>query len=115
MEIYTCTSFLLSKTINHSILQNLLSVGLHGFFALLFLLIFCFLGVHILLLARIGWIQQTQKTQERAQQNEERVSQPKNVENKAPATSQEPIYYIVERKTKRAKSSYGEPKQFRFK
>ena len=37
-------------------------------------------------------------------------------EKKAPAERpQEPIYYIVERKTRRAKPSYGEPKEIRFK
>ena len=83
-------------------------MGIHGFFYLLFLLIFCFVGTHIILLARIGWLHQIKK-------DDKPQDEPKNTENKAPAQPQEPIYYIVERKTKRAKSSYGEPKQFRFK
>ena len=37
-------------------------------------------------------------------------------EKKAPPEKQaEPIYYIVERKTRRAKPAYGEPKQINFK
>ena len=36
-------------------------------------------------------------------------------EEKKPSLEREPIYYIVERKTKRAKASYGEPKQINFK
>lgn len=101
MKIYLLHSFL-------SIYTNLLTVGIDGFFHLLFLLIFCFVGTHLILLARIGWLHQTKQ--------ETKVNdEPENAENKAPAKPQEPIYYIVERKTKRAKSSYGEPKQFRFK
>lgn len=67
----------------------------------------CFLGVHILKLARIGW--GAPKTPPKTEKKEEKVE-----EKKAPAT-QEPIYYIVERKTRRAKSSYTEPKEIRFK
>ena len=68
---------------------------------------FCFLGVHILKLARIGW--EVPKTQAIEPPKEE-----KKEEKKAPAL-QEPVYYIVERKTRRAKSSYKEPKEIRFK
>lgn len=101
MKIYPLDSLL-------SIYTNLLAAGIDGFFHLLFLLIFCFVGTHLILLARIGWLHQTK-------QEKNADDEPKNAENKAPAPSQEPIYYIVERKTKRAKSSYGTPKQFRFK
>lgn len=88
--------------------QNLLLVSpIVGFVWIARLFGFCFLAVHILKLARIGW--EAPKTQPSAPPKEE-----KKEENKAPA-SQEPIYYIVERKTRRAKSSYKEPKEIRFK
>ena len=84
----------------------LLSLPTKGFLFLIFLFLFCFLGVHVVKLALIGveslhTIPSTDKTVE---------------EKKAPAERpQEPIYYIVERKTRRAKPSYGEPKEIRFK
>ncbi|MBQ8291470.1 MAG: hypothetical protein IJX88_03040 [Clostridia bacterium] len=71
------------------------------------LFIFCFLGVHILHLARLGLKYQ-------ANPKEKKEEKPKE-EQKAPAEQpQEPIYYIVERK-KKTRSSYSEPKQIRFK
>ena len=94
---------------NTSLYHNLLLITpLVGFiwFALLFG--FCFFGVHILKLAKIGW--DTPKTQQKEQPKEEKAE-----EKKAPANAQEPIYYIVERKTRRAKSSYTAPKEIRFK
>ena len=89
--------------------QNLLLASpLVGFLWVALLFGFCFLGVHILKLAKIGW--DAPKTQA-----EEPPKAEKHEEKKAPATTQEPIYYIVERKTRRAKSSYTEPKEIRFK
>ena len=74
---------------------------------LIFLFIFCFLGVHIFRLALIGI---------ESFRNEDSTEEEKSEEKKAPSEQpKEPIYYIVEKKTKRAKSSYSEPKQIRFK
>ena len=75
-----------------------------GFFLTLLLFALCFFGVHILLLARVGWNAQQKPTGE-----------PQKTEEKKPLSEKEPIYYIVERKTKRAKANYGEPKQINFK
>ena len=85
--------------------MNILTVfPVKGFFLTLLLFTLCFIGVHILLLARIGWNTQQKTTNE-----------PPKTEEKKPLPEKEPIYYIVERKTKRAKASYGEPKQINFK
>ena len=85
--------------------MNILTVfPVKGFFLTLLLFTLCFFGVHILLLARIGWNTQQKNT-----------SEPPKTEEKKPLPEKEPIYYIVERKTKRAKASYGEPKQINFK
>ena len=89
--------------------QNLLAVSpIIGFVWITLLFGFCFLGVHILKLARIGW--NAPKTQAPPQHTGEE----KKEEKKTPA-KEEPIYYIVERKTRRAKTSYTEPKEIRFK
>ena len=85
--------------------MNILTVfPVKGLLFTLLLFLVCLLGVHIIMLARIGWETQHKKTEE-----------PPNPEEKKPPTEREPIYYIVERKTKRAKASYGEPKQINFK
>ena len=75
-----------------------------GFLFASLLFTICFVGVHLLIFARIGWQSQRQKPEE-----------PPKEEEKKPPREREPIYYIVERKTKRAKSSYSEPKQINFK
>lgn len=85
----------------------LLPLSTQGFLWLILLFSLCFLGVHILKLTLLG--ADTLHTATPPPKEEEKQ------EKKAPATSQEPIYYIVERKTRRAKSSYKEPKEIRFK
>lgn len=84
----------------------LIAAPVRGFLWTLFLFGFCFFGIHLLKLARLGW----NKLGGEPPKPEE-----KKEEKKTPAPPQEPIYYIVERKTRRAKSSYGEPKEIRFK
>lgn len=73
---------------------------------------FCFLGVHIAQLAKIGWKHLSAPS---AEPNKPQ-NQPAAPDKKAPApqTAQEPVYYIVERKKKRPKTNYGEPKPIRF-
>ena len=68
---------------------------------LVFLLALCFVGVHIVKIA---------------QAKKKKPPEPKN-ESKAeePPSPQEPIYYIVEKKQRRAKAKYGEPKEIHFK
>ena len=76
-----------------------------GFFCLLLLFVLCFFGVHLFRLAIIG-IQSLQQP----------PPPPEAEEKKAPSEQpQEPVYYIVERKTRRKNPSYGEPKEIRFK
>ena len=83
----------------------LTATNTRGFFSLVILLILCFFGVHFFRLAIIG-IQSLQHP----------TFPTETEEKKAPAEPpQEPIYYIVERKTRRKKPSYGEPKEIRFK
>ena len=83
----------------------LLSLPSQGFLWLIFLFVFCFFGVHILRLAIIGI--QSFHTDEPDEEE---------IEKKAPSEQpKEPVYYIVEKKTRRVKSSYSEPKEIRFK
>ena len=85
----------------------LISLPMQGFLWLLLLFVFCFLGVHILKLALLGRTAPSKKASPPQAEKEEK---------KTPAEKpQEPVYYIVERKTRRAKSTYGEPKEIRFK
>lgn len=77
----------------------------------LFLFVFCFFGVHVAKLARLG--QAYRSSRKKASSVEEKPTPPKE---KAPAPqAQEPVYYIVERKQRRSKANYGEPKEIRFK
>ncbi len=83
-----------------------------GIFWLIILFIFCFLFVHTARLARLGLRYRAEKN---ATPAEEKPPEPKEEKKQAPAqTTQEPIYYIVERK-KKTRASYSEPKQIRFK
>lgn len=85
----------------------LISSPAQGLLWMLFIFVFCFLGVHVLKLALIGASNLQTKP----------PSTPEKTEEKKPLTEnpKEPVYYIVERKTRRAKSSYSEPKEIRFK
>ncbi len=86
-------------------LLNAYAVG--GIFSLLFLFVLCFVCIHILKCAKIGFFHNKKPT--------EPPPPPKEDAKKAPTPPQEPIYYIVERKRMRAKPKYGEPKQIQFK
>ena len=71
-----------------------------GFLYTLLLLVGCFFAVHIFKLAVFGY---------RAR---------KNLPPETPKPEQpkpEPVYFIVEKKKKRTKASYSEPKQISFK
>ncbi len=94
-------------TQNLRLSTNLLSAyAVGGIFSLVFLFALCFVCIHILKCAKIGFFHHKKPT--------EPPPPPKEDAKKAP-TSQEPIYYIVERKRMRAKPKYGEPKQILFK
>ena len=90
-------------------MKNLLLVTpFTGVVCLLLLFLISFFCVHIARLVKFGW-----KYQQKKPAPKKSEPAPES-EKKAPAP-QEPIYYIVERKKRRAKPTYGEPKQFRFK
>jgi hypothetical protein len=94
----------LMQNISFLLLSNTYILALRGGFFLVLLFSFCFLCVHL-----ITYLASKQKnTPPPPEQEPEK--------EKAPAVSQpEPVYYIVERKKKRAKTQYGEPKEIRFK
>ena len=87
-------------------MHTLLVSPVLGFVWLTILFILCFLGVHVLRLARIG---QSYRKQQKEQPSTPPPPTPKKVEEEKP----EPVYYIVERK-RRTKSALSEPKRIRF-
>ncbi|MBQ7322972.1 MAG: hypothetical protein IJW96_00205 [Clostridia bacterium] len=88
----------------------LISIPLQGFFWTIFLFLFCFGGMYVVELIKLGWLYQYNPPPDT---NKEEV---KTEKEKAPASNaQEPIYYIVEKKKRRPKTDYGDPKPFRFK
>ena len=80
--------------------------ALGGVFLLLLVFAICFLGVHIAKYAVLGW---------QAHNKPQNAPPPQKEEKTAPTNPPEPVYYIVERKRKREKSKYYEPKEIRFK
>lgn len=92
------------------LLHNLLlSLTVQGLLWTLLLLVLCFVGVYVAGLARLGW--------EYKKESPTPASEPTKEEKRTPAEKpQEPIYYIVEKKKRRPKStSYGEPQPIQFK
>ena len=81
--------------------MNLLAVQWTGCVYVLILLFFCFIAVHIFKLAHIGY---------RARKN---LPAEKPRPEKPP--EQEPVYYIVEKKKKRVRTEYSDPKRISFK
>lgn len=87
----------------------LISLPIKGMLWTIILFLICFIGTHVIILTYLGWEYQQQKNEPTAEKEKP------TEEKKAPPDKQaEPIYYIVERKTRRAKSTYGEPKQINF-
>lgn len=90
-------------------LLNTIAVG--GIFLVL-LFGFCFFTVHLLKLAKRGYDETVRAKKSPPPTTQKGESeQEKKPEQKTP----EPVYYIVEKKKKPPKSSYSEPKEFRFK
>ena len=83
----------------------LLSSGGIGFLLTILLFLLCFSGVHLLLWAKFG-IENNHPKKEIPQEK---------TQEKAPAKEQEPIYYVIERKRKKPKTTYSEPRQITFK
>ncbi len=84
--------------------MNLLSVQAAGAFWTVFLFAMCFFFVHLFRLAHMGY-----HAGRRFQKEEE-----KEPEESTEAKHAEPVYYIVEKKKKRTKASYSEPKRIKF-
>ena len=107
----------------------LLTAPLTGAFWLIFLFVVCFLGVHLVRLAKIGWkYQKDRNDTNRPPQPSERTREdsssragnppdaPQPEKKDEPAKGPpEPVYYIVERKRKRTRDSYSPPKEIKFK
>ena len=92
----------------------LIPLAFQGLLWTLVLLVFCFGGVYLANLARLGW--EYQSEQAKAPDSPENPQEKPKEEKKAPTEKpQEPIYYIVEKKKRRPKTDYGDPKPFRFK
>ncbi|MBQ8394967.1 MAG: hypothetical protein IJX49_05275 [Clostridia bacterium] len=87
----------------------LIAQSIGGFFGVVLIFALCFFAVHIVRYAKLTW-QEKHPTEAPKEEKEE-----EKPEEKAPAPPQEPIYYIVERKQRRAKPKYSEPKEIRFK
>jgi hypothetical protein len=92
----------------------LLSTGARGALLSIFVFCLCFFCVHVAILAKRGWklsfIKNRIKKEKPPIKAEKTTKTPPE-----PQKQPEPVYYIVERKKKRAKSSYSEPKEIRFK
>ena len=89
----------------------LLGAAARGAFWLAFIFVVCFLSVHLVRLAKIGWNHQKNRTVPPEKPKSERPDPPPKPEERPP----EPVYYIVERKRKRSRDSYSSPKEIKFK
>lgn len=78
----------------------LLSVQSQGFAYALLIFLLCLIGVHAVKLARIGYRTLHKKL----------PPEPPPKQEKKP----DPVYFLVERKKKRPKSDYREPKEIEF-
>ncbi|MBO5027321.1 MAG: hypothetical protein IJY63_00715 [Clostridia bacterium] len=88
--------------------QNLLVPFWSGFGSLTLLFLLCFVGVHAAKFAVRGWRLYDRSQPQNPTKNQEKPPAPQ-------PTPVEPIYYIVEKKRRRSRPSYGEPKEIRFK
>ena len=87
----------------------LLATSLQGFGNLFLLFALCFAGVHLAKITARGWRLHDGTTTDKTPESPPETK----LENKQP--SQDVVYYIVEKKRRRSKPSYGEPKQIHFK
>ena len=80
--------------------MNLLSVQSQGFWWCILIVLICTIIVHAVKLAIVGYRSLHKK--------------PPPQPPKQPEKEPEPVYYLVERKKKRAKAEYSEPKRIHF-
>lgn len=81
--------------------MNMLSVQGQGLFYTIIIFLLCVIIVHAVILAKIGY---------RTLHKKLPPAPPKE-----PAKESEPVYYIVEKKKKRAKTNYSAPREIKFK
>lgn len=92
----------------------LIPLAFQGLLWTILLLAFCFGGVVVANLARLGW--EYRSKQAKAPTTPEKPQEAPKEEKKAPTEKpQEPIYYIVEKKKRRPKGDFGNAKPFQFK
>ena len=103
---------ILSQNLLFPLSSVLLVSAAQGFGGTILLFSLCFLGVHLAKITVRGWRlydgTQDGKTSDKNAETTESKSETK-------PTVPEPIYYIVEKKRRRSKPSYGDPKEIRFK
>ena len=95
-------------------MNNLLFSPMLGIFWIAFLFAFCFLFVHTARLAKIGRHYQKQALAKKSEEQKQEPEEKTDKEKPSPQTEREPVYYIVEKK-RRAKTSFSQPKEIRFK
>lgn len=83
------------------LLTSTTALAFRGGFFLILLFSFCFLCVHVI----VYLLPKKQSKAPPAEPEKEKAP---------PATQTEPIYYIVERKKRRVKPQYSEPKEIKF-
>ena len=95
-------------------MHSLLSYQTVGGLTVFFLFCLLFLVVHVVKLARLGWL--LQKKEHSAPKQPETEQKPTEKEKTDGAKKPQPIYYIVERKKRPPKRAYHyeEPKSIRF-
>ena len=95
----------------------LFSTGARGALFLILAFCLCFFCVHVAVLAERGWKNSAlPKPKKRVKKEKPPQKAEKTTEKPPePQSPPEPVYFIVERKKKRAKNSYSAPKEIRFK
>ncbi|MBQ5927183.1 MAG: hypothetical protein IIX01_04595 [Clostridia bacterium] len=96
--------------------QFLLSSAIAGAGFLIFSFFICFIAVHTVRLAVLGWKYGLNKQRRPSPKKDKDPPIPSAPAPAKPPTP-EPVYYIVERKRKpkkRVNSEYSEPKQIKF-
>ncbi len=74
-----------------------------GILYLAILFVACFVFVHMVKLAVIGFKSVRKKSEEKPQPEPEKKKEP------------QPVYYIVEKKRARSKATYSKPREIKFK
>lgn len=99
-------------------MHTILSVQAVGGITVFFLFCIIFIIVHVMKLARLGWLVQENKTENKKTTQPQPQPQPQHTEKEKTDQAKQPqsIYYIVERKKRSPKRTYQyeEPKPIRF-